>query len=225
MRSFLRPTAIKLIFLVEWTLFLAIQALRGELASAHQILVASYPLLFFYLVGCVLAALSHRTPRLASGAKLWGLAALLTATDQAVKAAVVAWIPYRQSAPIIQGWLHLAHARNAQGSWVLSAANVRAGPALLMAIVAIILLVSIPSHRNYLRRYRQSVWADTAFLGVTAGCASWICDMAYRRHIVDYIALPGVVTADLKDILLAIGVAALFTETVDNPALSPRGRV
>jgi hypothetical protein len=44
--------------------------------------------------------------------------------------------------------------------------------------------------------------------------------MPLRGHIVDFLCLPGVVTADLKDIYLTIGIAATFVETLDNPDLS-----
>ena len=47
--------------------------------------------------------------------------------------------------------------------------------------------------------------------------------MAFRGHIVDFIQLPGLMTADLKDIWVIIGVAALFAEVLDNPELSWRG--
>jgi hypothetical protein len=46
--------------------------------------------------------------------------------------------------------------------------------------------------------------------------------MAARGYILDFINLPEVVTADLKDIVISIGVAAFFAEALDNPELSWR---
>jgi hypothetical protein len=46
--------------------------------------------------------------------------------------------------------------------------------------------------------------------------------MSLRGHIVDFIHLPGLVTADLKDVFMTIGVAALFAEALDNPQISWR---
>ena len=48
--------------------------------------------------------------------------------------------------------------------------------------------------------------------------------MAFRGYITDFINLPGLVTADFKDILVTVGVAAVFAEALDNPKLSWRWR-
>jgi len=210
---------------VEWTLFIAVELLRGELETGHQILVASYPLAFFYLVACALVALSQRTRQLAGGWKLLGLATGLTVADQLIKATIVASIPYQTSTPVVEGWLHLAHQRNVQGSWLISTFNVRpVGTTILMLAAASMLPLSIVCHRYYVSTHRKSVWADVAFVGLWAGCASWACDMGLRGHIVDFIGLPSVVTADFKDILVAVGVAAFFAEALDNPNVSLRWR-
>jgi lipoprotein signal peptidase len=221
--SFLKPTGLKLVFLVEWTLFILLEWLRGELGTGGKILVASYPLVFFYLVACVLVVLSQHTRQVARGWKLLALALGLAAVDQFIKTMVGTFVPYQSSAPIIEGWLHLAHKHNLQGSWLLSIFNLRpVGTAMLTVVVVAILSGSAFCHRYYVATKRESVWADVAFLGLFAGSASWVCDMGFRGYIVDYIHLPGVVTADFKDILLAIGAAALFVEMLENPDVSLR---
>lgn len=223
--SFLKPTVFKLVFLVEWTLFILFEWLRGELGTSGQILVASYPLVFFYLVACALVVLSHYTRQVARGWKLLALAMGLAAVDQFIKAMVGTFVPYQTLVPIIEGWLHLAHKHNLQGSWLLSIFNLRlVGTAMLTVVVVAILFGSAFCHRYYIGTKRESVWADVAFLGLFAGSASWVCDMGFRGYIVDYINLPGVVTADFKDILVAIGVAALFVEVLENPDVSLRWR-
>lgn len=223
MARFLKPTTIKLIFLVEWTLFILIELFRGELGSRQQILVASYPLAFFYLVACWLTVLSQRTQRLASGRTLLGLAIVLTLVDQFSKALVVNFIPYQASVPIIDGWLHLAHEYNFQGSWIAAFFELEyTNHALFIVLIVFFLLCSGFGYRYYNATHRQSVWADVAFLGLFAGLTSWDYDMVFRGRVVDFIQLPGVVTADLKDILLAVGVAAFFAEGFDNPEISWR---
>jgi lipoprotein signal peptidase len=223
--SFLKPTVLKLVFLVEWALFILLEWLRGELGTSRKILVASYPLVFFYLVACALVVLSQHTRQVAKGWKLLALALGLAAVDQFIKAMVGTFVPYQTSVPIIEGWLHLAHKHNLQGSWLLSAFNLRlVGTAMLTVVVVAILFGSAFCHRYYIGAKRKSVWADVAFLGLFAGSASWLCDMGFRGHVVDYISLPGVVAADFKDILLAIGAAALFVEVLEKPDVSLRWR-
>lgn len=223
--SFLRPTLKKLIFLAEWTLFLLIALLRGDLEIGRQLLVASYPLVFFYVVACILCLLSRRTVQLATGWRLTGLALILAGVDQLSKAWVVARILDQTSVPIVEAWLHLGHVTNPHGSWVLS--TLGAHPALtwlLLIAVPIVLLGEIASHRYYVTSQRSSLWADLAFLGLFAGCTGWLCDMVLRGHIVDTIVLPGVVAADLKDLLVTFGAAALVVEAVGNPGVSLRPR-
>jgi lipoprotein signal peptidase len=222
----LRPTATRLVFLVEWLLFILLALLRGKLESGKQILVASYPLAFFYSVACALALLSEHSQQLSRGWRLLVLALGLTAADQLAKAVVVASIPYQASVPVIGGWLHLAHVRNVHGSWVLSTLNTQGlGTALLMIVVPAALLFSVLCHRYYTYTQRRSVWADMAFVGLFAGCMSWVCDIYVRGHVVDFVVLPGVLAADLKDLFVTIGAAAFCAEALDNPSvlLRPRG--
>jgi lipoprotein signal peptidase len=198
---------------------------RGELDTTHQTLVAVYPLAFFYLVACTLEAIALQVQPIARRWKLvflaWGLALL----DQAVKAVVCAGIPYQASIPIVEGWLHLAHERNFNGSWIVSEFDLQGGGFLglvLWGLVIVVLIISILWHHYYTTTQRQSFWADTAFLGLFAGLSSWVCDMSLRSYTLDYIGLPGLVTADLKDIYISIGVAAIFVEMLENPKLSWR---
>jgi lipoprotein signal peptidase len=217
---FLKPNLIKLVFLVEWALFILIELLRGELESGRQILVASYPLVLFYLLACGLVVLSRRTQQLARSWKLLGVALGLALVDQFSKGLVVSFIHYQESIPVIKGWLHIAHEYNLKGSWVAEAFNLKLVVPLTLVTVVGILLGSGIGYRYYVSTHRQSVWADIAFVGLFAGAASWVFDMGVRGHILDYIQLPGVVTADLKDILVAVGAAAFFAEWIENPRVS-----
>ena len=213
MAVFLRPTWVKLIFLVEWALFILIELLRGELDTGHQILVAGYPLVFFYLVACGLTCWGHQDRQSISGWKLLAWAAGLAAFDQLMKAMVIRLIPYQQSVPVIPGWLHLAHVYNLHGSWIFSTFNLgQITTAAVMVVALIGLLATWTGYKYYLSSHQRSVWTTAAGLGLFSGLISWMIDMGIRGHILDFIHLPGVVTADLKDILIGVGAAALFAE-------------
>ncbi|MDK2931809.1 MAG: signal peptidase [Bacillota bacterium] len=223
MWTFLKPTKLKMLFLVEWVVYVLIELSRAKLRTAHQLMVAGYPLIVFYLIGCALAAAAlARTPtRLPRWRHLLGLAVLLVALEQLIKAAVGAFIPYRGSVPIIPGWLHLAHARNMHGSWLAREFGIGfMGAGALGAMWAIALPCFVLGFRYYAARKRRSLWLDVAFVTIVAGIGGALSDLALRGYILDCINLPGVVTADLKDIFLYVGAAALFAELVDNPGIS-----
>ena len=221
----IRPTRLQLAFLAEWALFILFSAAQGKLGTSHQILIAVYPLIILYLAACALTVVSRHTRQLAQGWRLLGLALGLTVLDQASKTIVIALVPYQTSIPMINGWLHLAHERNPQGSWLASVLNVQSASTLNLAqlLLAVpFLFFSIPCHRYYTTTNRKSMWADMAFIGLFAGLASWICDIALRGYVTDFLNLPGLVTADFKDILVTLGIGALLAETLDNPKITWR---
>lgn len=223
--GFLRPTRLKLLFVIEWGLFVLIAWMQGSLGSVHQAQVALYPLGFFYLIACGLGAWSRRVQRVAANWRLVTVALALTGLDHAAKAIIVARLPLDASVPLVPGWLHLAHRRNVYGSWVLGTTEPQAASIFLLVLVVaavLVLLGSLASYRYYVRTHRPSLWAGVAFVGLFAALASWLIDMALRGCVVDYIELPGLVVADLKDIWLTVGIASLFAEALDNPQLSWR---
>jgi lipoprotein signal peptidase len=223
--AFLGPTRLKLLFVIEWGLFVLIAGMQGSLDSVHQVLVALYPLGFFYLVGCGLGAWSERVQRVAATRRLVSVALALAGLDQAVKTIVVARLSLDASVPLVPGWLHIAHRRNVYGSWILGTTEPQAPRFFVLVLIAgavLVLLGSLASYSYYVRTHRPSLWAGVAFVGVLSALASWLIDMAMRGCIVDFIELPGLVVADGKDIWLTVGIAALFAEAVDNPQLSWR---
>jgi lipoprotein signal peptidase len=148
------------------------------------------------------------------------LAVALMLLDQIIKLFIVAFIPFQTAVPLVKGWLNLAHSCNFQGSWLLTtleASNMWLLPSALLATLMV--LCSWFCYRYYVVNQRASIWADVAFLGLFAGLVSWLVEMGLRGHIVDFICLPDLVTADLKDIYLALGISAIFVEYLDNPGL------
>jgi lipoprotein signal peptidase len=201
--------------------FVLLQVIRGELTKKDQLLVASIPFLFFYLLACGFTQLSLSRSRLVNGWKIITMGIILTAIDQCAKLFIVNLIPSQASQPIIHGWLHLSHEYNLHGSWVITTFNLIPLSAVALFIISIpLLLGSIFFHRYHLHIQRESIWADLAFLGLFAGLLSWVFDMGLRGHIVDFIHLFGVVTADFKDIMIAIGIASFFVEAFDHPSIS-----
>jgi len=95
------------------------------------------------------------------------------------------------------------------------------GTGALIAMWAIVLPCFVLGFRCYAVRKRMSLRLDVAFLTIVAGGGA-LCDLALRGYILDFINLPGVVTADLKDIFTCVGLAALFAELVDNLGMSLR---
>lgn len=216
--AWLKLTKIKLAFLIEWSLFTALEMARGKVRSGHAILVAAYPLLFFYLVACGLVTLSQRTRQIARGWRLPALAVGLAMLDQTLKTIIAAVIPENASIPIVKGWLHIAHARNYSGTWIAATLNLPGRPfiqSIQWALTIAVLALSVVYHHHYSTRHRQSFWADVVFLGVFSAYTSWVWDMAFRGYIIDFIQLPGLVTADLKDILASLSTAAIIAELLD----------
>jgi lipoprotein signal peptidase len=226
---FFKPSRLKLIFLIEWAAFVLIELWRGRLDLPAELLVVIYPFLFFYLLACILEAISRSASPLAHPLKmvvtirLLLIAFALLLVDQVVKTWVSTIVPNGSSFPIVEGWLHLAHKRNLSGSWLLESFEVAAAEQIItvvMLIVLVGLLLSGLVYRYYSVLYRRSLWVDLSFCTIFAGMASFLVDVTFRGFILDYISLPGLVTADLKDIYLSIGVAALIIEAIDSPHVS-----
>ncbi|MBN1179771.1 MAG: signal peptidase II [Anaerolineae bacterium] len=218
--AWLRPSKIKLVFLLEWSLFIVIEVARGKVRSGHAILVAACPLMFFYLVACELVVLSQRTRQITRGWRLPALAIELAVLDQGLKTVVTTVIPENASIPVIAGWLHIAHVRNYSGSWIAATFDLPGRPFVQLvqwALIIAVLVSAVVYHRYYSTHHRQSFWVDVAFLGVFAAYTSWVWDTVVRGYVIDFIQLPGLVTADLKDILVSVSAAAVIAEWLEHP--------
>ncbi|PKO19885.1 MAG: hypothetical protein CVU38_21480 [Chloroflexi bacterium HGW-Chloroflexi-1] len=187
------------------------------MTSLHQLLVGLWPLLFFYCLGCVLVAWSHRADRVASGRGLALLVVVMVALDQVSKTVTSALLFPNATLPLVKGWLHLANVHNVAGSFL---APGWMKPVLVVTAV-LVLPLSVIGYRYYVSSKRRSLWADLVFLGVFAGYSSWFCDIYLRGYVLDFIQIPGFVTADFKDLFLSLGICVII-EVLDNPAISLR---
>jgi len=215
--KFFRPTVYKLIFTAEWVAYILLRAAGGRLTSLRQLMVALWPLLLLYCLGCALVAWSQRVNRVANGRGLALLVVVMVALDQVSKTAISMFVPPNATLPLVKGWLHLANVHNVAGSW-LTPVSVK--PMLTLANI-LVLPLSVIVYRYYVSSKRRSLWTDLAFLGIFAGFASWICDVFLRGYVVDFVQIPGLVTLDFKDLFMSLDVCVVI-EVLDNPAISIR---
>ena len=215
--KFFRPTVYKLIFTAEWAAYILHRVAGGRLTDLHQLMVALWPLLLFYCLGCALVAWSRRANRVTSGRGLALLVVVMVALDQVSKAVVSALLSPNATLPLVKGWLHLANVHNVAGSWLTP---VWMKPVLILAAI-LVLPLSVIVYRYYVSSKRKSLWPDLAFLGIFAGYASWLCDVYLRGYVVDFVEIPGFVAADFKDLFLLLGICVVI-EVLDNPGMSLR---
>lgn len=223
MVHFFRPTLPKLTFLAQWVVFIAISFLRGDLNSAAVWKVALYPLLLFYLIACVFNALAERSKTYTGLGRLVVISVLLAAIDQAAKVLMMRFVPFGSAVQVIPGWFAFQHARNTMGSWVLNAiglSNSMISSLILGALVVLLLIFGVRTYQSAIASQspRGQFWFAVALVGVFSGGISWLADMFLRGFTLDFLGLPGFVTADLKDIYLLIGIAAFFSEMVAQSA-------
>ena len=221
---FLKPSRFKLVFIVEWLAFSVFFGLQVGNPTLRQFANLLWPLALYYLCGCIFVnACKNGHQALAHVRFLSLIAVALAGVDHGVKAWAYTQIPLGDSVSILQNHLHLSHAQNTAGSWVL--ATLDSGPGfklLLIVVIPVVLLLSPLAYRFYVHNHQRSYWPAIAYIGFVAGMLSWVVDISLRGAVIDYIAMPGIVTADFKDILLSFGIAAFFVEAMENPAISAR---
>jgi hypothetical protein len=89
-------------FSIEWTSYILLQFLRGEIRGFSRCLVAYSLLIFFYLLGCVFTHMNTARTRIAVGWKKIALGISFALLDQILKILSFAFIPFQTSQPIIQ---------------------------------------------------------------------------------------------------------------------------
>lgn len=197
-----------LIFAAEWLGYILLETAMGRLTSLHQLLRALPPLILFFLLGILCRGWSLHSSRLTEPRGLALLAILLLAADQLGKVVVGALLPPGAQTPLVPGWLEMGNVHNLAGSYL--------APAVLKPLLVALALLLLPAafivYCFYTSR-RNSLWADLALLGIAAAYASWLCD-AWRGYTLDFIVVPGVVAADLKDLYALVGGASVVVEAL-----------
>lgn len=216
--DFLKPSWLKLLFLVELPAFVLIELFSRGSQVLERVSVFLFPLGLYYLAACGLIYPHQTGKKLGSWRTVLSAAALLLLLDQSLKVFIFKSLAVGQSIPLVPGNLHLAHAQNLYGSWLLQKLSWDfVGHGFLMVVVILSLLVSVAAYRYYIHQVRRSLLADMAFVFILAAFASAFVDIGVRGFTVDFIQLPGYVVADLKDIYLWFGIACLLAEMFDSP--------
>ena len=153
---------------------------------------------------------------------MWLGIGLLVAADHLLKYSFSHLIPLGESVPIVAGRLHFANIHNLHGNWVASVRN--APHEVVQTFVRSILFVALAPllYRFYSERHRKSFWSVLAYVCGMAGCISAAIDLGVRGLVVDYLYLPGLFAADLKDVYLTIFSSAFLVEALLNPRITVR---
>lgn len=219
--KFIGPTRYRFVFVAEWFLFSFLILLQGG-AGTSLIANLLWPLALYYLSGCVFVSMQGKLGR--EIARCWVLCLVslgAVVLDQGIKVCVSVWVQQGELIAVIPGRLGVGHVQNSGGSWVLAnlGHGVEAKAFLLLLILPLVLLAPLV-YRFHVRRFDRGYWPAIALVGLWAGAVGWTFEIVVRGGIIDYIGIPGVAVADLKDILLSFGVAAFLVEVWDNPKIS-----
>jgi lipoprotein signal peptidase len=220
---FIKPTWIKLFFMVYWAacVIVAIPVAGFKIRPIAFNLI--WPFLFFYIVGCGFVAFSKNSMQSWGWRRYASVIMALTAVDHVLKYIVFVLMPVGGTIPVVPYRFHVAHFQNIKGSWLAAATASEpvVGETLMICLVFLVLAPWI--YRFYIRKQRISFWVRSGFVLMMSGLASCAVDLAIRGMVIDYLYLPGLYAADLKDILLVVGATALVVEMVDNPQVVWKG--
>lgn len=173
------------------------------------------------------AAGPSRWQRLLAYRRLWTLALLVFAVDQATKWWIVARLPFPTYGPpdhiaIVPGFFHLVHVGNTGAAWSLLT-----GKSTLLAVLAIVTLIAIWYFRRHLVLRHPAV--QTCFGLMCGGIAGNLVDRLVHGHVVDFLdfhfgrwVYP---TFNVADSGIVCGVALYILQSwrapPDEPAASP----
>jgi lipoprotein signal peptidase len=220
MMKILKPSIRKIIFLAEWLVFIFILIFQGKIQNFHQLGVALYPLLFFYLIASFLFNLRDKKRQPLTTKNLLLIVVGLFLFDQLIKIIVVGLIPTNNSISVISGWFEFAHRQNPHGAWIFTNLSDNTIPGIvpvLKVFFIVLTILIIPIYQYLESSLGPKYWIQIGFVCIFSAFLSWMVDMFLRGYIVDFIGLPGLVTADLKDIYAYIGAAAIIIEAVEEP--------
>lgn len=217
-----RPPNISLIFIGPWMLYVAFAVAQAKFDIRLIAANLAWPFLFFYLLACLLKRFGASSETAFRQRDAWVVIAVLVAVDHLCKFAISHIIPLGSSVPIVAKHLHLANVQNAHGSFWLEKLG---APRVIMPVLVLSVLSNATApllFRFYSARHRKSFWSVLAYCCFMAGTASAAIDLGVRGFTVDYLELPRLFVADLKDIYLVLCVSASFVEVLSNPRISMR---
>lgn len=213
---------IRLAFAGPWVLCVAVAILRARFDIRPIAANLLWPFLFFYSLAWLLERASRSSRQLTRDRDIWLVVGFLVAVDHSCKLACSQLIPSGESVPVVANRLHLANLHNVHGNWLSSVSGT--APVVVQTLVISILFVTLAPlfYRFYSARHRKSFWSALAYGCLVAGTASAAVDLGVRGYIVDYLYLPGLFAADLKDVYLTVFASALIVEALSNPRISVR---
>ncbi len=216
--KFLRPSWVKIIFPSQLLALLIIEVLvDGPAMLAHAYILVP-PAVLYYLLACVICANYQQKKTILPRTALAAAVISLGLADQAVKAFLYHSLPPGGTFAVIQDVFHISHTQNHSGPWIFHKAGLPApGNAILVGIVVVYLVVLLAVYRYYNWRVRRSLFADLTMVFLGGALISAFFDLAVRGFTLDYLALPGIVVADLKDILIWFGISCLLAELISGP--------
>ncbi|MEJ2707065.1 MAG: signal peptidase II [Anaerolineales bacterium] len=216
--ALLKPTPIRVVFLLEWLFFIAFKIARGGLEYGPRLLAPLFPLLIFYLIACGLDILAKSRRGLAGFGMLVVLGLLWALVDQGLKAMIYLYLPEGSFITLLPQILHLRQAHNLYNSWIMEAFERQFLSRSALVIMSVVFLIAaFAIYRYYSATHRKSLWTDLALVFITAGLSSALLDQSVRGFTIDFIEIPGFVVADFKDLYLWLASSAVFAEVLDNP--------
>ncbi len=215
---FWQRTQTVIVFLIEWSAFLLLEAVLGRLSRSYALGAGLLALLFFLLAGIFFSGLAQRFQGRYSLPALVPIVVGLAGLDQVCKLLVNASLPEGGRIPLLPPWIALGHERNYTNSWLLNSLGVENINKTGLILFSLVILGSIGFlYDFYISQQRGGFWPAAAFVFLSGGVLSALVDQTIWHFALDFIGLTHLVTADLKDIDLTLGIGCLLAEAVSNP--------
>ena len=214
----LKSSKVKLAFVLPWLLYLAL-----ELILAHKIFfpASGFTLLFLYLLGGGAEMLASRVGAFGPRSLLLLSAGGLAAADQLGKLAVGKFLPMGKEITLIPASFSLRQTLNLSASWLPNKFEFALPLWFLFALAVFLMFLVVAVYNYYTGVHQKTVYTDLALVLLLAGALSASADYVLRGVTVDYLAFQGLFVADLKDILLTLGLASVLAESMLTPAVDP----
>jgi lipoprotein signal peptidase len=207
-----------LVFLIEWSAFLLLEACLGQLSKPYALGAGLLALCFFLLAGIFFSKLAQRFHAKLNLLQLIPISIGLTGLDQICKLLINANIPEEGRIPVLPPWIALGHERNYANSWLLDSLEIENFNKAWLILFTLVILALIGFFYDfYVWQQRGGFWPAAAFVLISGGVFSALVDQTIWNFTLDFINLTHLVTADLKDIDLTLGIGCLLAEATSNP--------